>query len=228
MKKLSIVIPVYNECGMIIKVLESVEKKKIEEWQKEIIVVDDGSTDGTQDVLKKYTKKYKIFLQKKNQGKGVALRKGFAEATGDIVIIQDADFEYTPDDYDALLKPFSNPRVSVVYGSRFLGSHLSTMFLYTLGNKFVTFLTNIIYNSNITDMETGYKLFRRNVLNSIQLKSNRFDFEPEITAKLLKNGYQIYEVPISYYGRKFDEGKKLTWRDGLGAVWTLLKYRFID
>jgi glycosyltransferase involved in cell wall biosynthesis len=228
MKKLSIIIPVYNEVGMIEKVLESVEAQKIPQWKKEIIVVDDGSTDGTREVLKKYSKKYKIIFQSKNQGKGAAVRKGFTQATGEVVIIQDADFEYTPDDYENLLKPFDNPRVTVVYGSRFLGSHLSTMFLYTIGNKFVTFLTNIIYNSNITDMETGYKLFRREILEKLNLRSQRFDIEPEITAKLLKNGFQIYEVPISYFGRKFEEGKKLTWRDGIGAVWTLIKYRFID
>lgn len=227
MKKLSIVIPVFNESKMIETVLKSVEGKKIP-WRKEIIVVDDGSTDGTQEILKKYSKKYKIVLQKENQGKGRTLRKGFELATGDVVIIQDADLEYTPDDYDNLLKPFNNPRVTVVYGSRFLGSHLSTFFVYALGNKFVTFLTNIIYNSNITDMETGYKLFRREILQTLNLKSERFDFEPEVTAKLLKKGYQIYEVPISYYGRKFEEGKKLTWKDGIAAVWTLIKYRLVD
>lgn len=228
MKKLSIVIPVYNEKEMVGSVLHSVLGKKTKGWTKEIIVVDDGSTDGTQEELIKWQKKVQVIISEKNEGKGAALRKGFAKATGDIVLIQDADFEYTPDDYENLLYPFSNPRVTVVYGSRFLGSHLSTLFLYTLGNKFVTFLTNIIYNSNITDMETGYKLFRRQILSKIKLNAKRFDFEPEITAKLLKKGYQIYEVPISYFGRKFDEGKKLTWRDGIGAVWTLLKYRFVD
>ena len=228
MKKLSIVIPVYNEQGMIEQVLETIEKVKISGWSKEIIIVDDGSTDGTQTVLKKYLKKYIVIFQNQNQGKGAALRKGFEQVTGDVILIQDADLEYTPDDYDNLLKPFNNARVTVVYGSRFLGSHLSTMLLYTWGNKFVTLLTNIIYNSNITDMETGYKLFRRDILPDLHLTSNRFDIEPEITAKILKKRHQIYEVPISYFGRKFEEGKKLTWKDGVGAVWTLLKYRFVS
>ncbi|TAL62347.1 MAG: glycosyltransferase family 2 protein [Bacteroidetes bacterium] len=228
MKKLSIVIPAYNEKVMIEKVIESVEKQKVPGWEKEIIIVDDGSTDGTEEVLKKFAKKYTIILQKVNQGKGAALQEGFKQATGELIIIQDADFEYTPRDYEQLLYPFENTRVHVVYGSRFLGSHLSTMFLYALGNKFVTFLTNILYNSNITDMETGYKVFRRSILTDFTLRAKRFDFEPEFTAKVLKHGYQIYEIPISYFGRKFEEGKKLTWRDGIYAAWTLLKYRFID
>jgi len=228
MNKVSIIIPVYNERELVSEVIKTVLSKKIPRWQKEIIVVDDGSSDGTQKELKKWSSKVHVILSQKNEGKGAALRKGFAKAKGDVILIQDADFEYTPDDFEVLFKPFANPRVSVVYGSRFLGSHLSTMFLYTLGNKIVTFLTNIIFNSNITDMETGYKLFRRSILSELNLQANRFDFEPEITAKLLKRGYQIYEVPISYYGRKFAEGKKLTWRDGISAVWTLLKYRFTD
>jgi glycosyltransferase involved in cell wall biosynthesis len=228
MKKLSIVIPVYNEVSMIDRVIESVQKKETPGWKKEIVVVDDGSTDGTQDKLKKWKKDIIVILSEKNQGKGAALSKGFAKTTGDIILIQDADFEYTPDDYDILLKPFDNPRIMVVYGSRFLGSHLSTLYLYTMGNKFVTFLTNIIYNTNITDMETGYKLFRKEILKDIHLSANRFDFEPEITAKILRHGYQIYEVPISYFGRKFEDGKKLTWKDGIVAVWTLLKYRFVS
>lgn len=228
MKKVSIIIPVYNEQTMIDRVLEVVSKKQIPGWKKELIIIDDGSTDGTRDVLQKYVKKHKVIFLDRNQGKGYAVCRGFQEATGDVLLIQDADFEYTPDDYEQLLKPFDNPRVHVVYGSRFLGSHLSTMFLYTIGNKFVTFLTNVIYNSNITDMETGYKLFRREIIKDLRLRARRFDFEPEVTAKLLKRGYQIYEVPISYFGRKFEEGKKLTWRDGISAVWTLIKYRFID
>lgn len=225
---LSIVIPVYNEERTISEVLETVTEKKIDDWKKEIIVVDDGSRDGTREVLKKWEKKVHVLYQDKNQGKGAAVRRGFQEATGDVIVVQDADLEYTPDDYENLLQPFDNPRVQVVFGSRFLGSHLSTMFLYAWGNKFVTFLTNIIFNSNITDMETGYKLFRRVILKDFELHSNSFDFEPEFTAKVLKRGYQIYEVPISYYGRKFDEGKKLTWRDGIAALITLLKYRFTE
>lgn len=228
MKKVSIVIPVYNEKDMILKVIDSVEKQKVSGWQKEIIIIDDGSTDGTREVLKKVSKKYTVIFQNENQGKGAALNKGFKKVTGEVILIQDADFEYTPHDYDQLLSPFDNERVQVVYGSRFLGSHLSTLYLYTMGNKFVTFVTNILYNTNITDMETGYKVFRTSVLASIHLEAKRFDFEPEFTAKVLKKGYQIYEVPISYFGRKFEEGKKLTWRDGIAAVWTLVKYRFVS
>ena len=142
--------------------------------------------------------------------------------------MQDADLEYNPDDYPLLLKPFENKHVNVVYGSRFLGPHLSTMFVYAQGNKFVTLVCNILFNSNITDMETGYKVFRKTVLDGITIRAKRFDMEPELTAKILKRGYQIYEVPISYFGRTFSEGKKLTWRDGVVALWTLIKYRFVD
>jgi hypothetical protein len=153
---------------------------------------------------------------------------GFAKTNGDIVIIQDADQEYSPTDYPTLLKPFENQKVSVVYGSRFLGPHLSTMFVYAQGNKFVTLMTNILFNTNLTDMETGFKVFRRGVLDGVIIRAKRFDFEPEFTVKVLKRGFQIYEVPISYYGRTFLEGKKLTWKDGVAALWTLIKYRFTD
>lgn len=227
MKLVSIIIPVFNEKNTILKLLKLVENQQIKGWKKEIIIVDDGSTDGTQELLRKVKNKYNIILQRYNRGKGAALIEGFKHAKGEIILIQDADFEYTPNDYEQLIRPFTHERVQVVYGSRFLGSHLSTMYLYTIGNKFVTFLTNILYNTNITDMETGYKAFRKSVLNSFTLQSNRFDFEPEFTAKVLKAGYQIYEVPISYFGRKFEEGKKLTWRDGIMAVWTLIKYKFV-
>lgn len=228
MKKLSIVIPVYNEEKTIETILKKVWDKSMPGWKKEIIVVDDGSVDSTRSILKAWEKKVQVIYQHKNQGKGAAVREGFTVATGDIVVIQDADMEYSPDDYEVLLKPFENSRVDVVFGSRFLGSHLSTMFIYAWGNKFVTSLTNIIYNSNITDMETGYKLFRKSVLEGITLHARSFDFEPEITAKILKKKLQIYEVPISYFGRKFEEGKKLTWKDGVAAFWTLLRYRFTD
>ncbi len=227
MKLVSIIIPVFNEKNTILKLLKLVENQQIKGWKKEIIIVDDGSTDGTQELLRKVKNKYNVILQRYNRGKGAALIEGFKHAKGEIILIQDADFEYTPNDYEQLISPFTHERVQVVYGSRFLGSHLSTMYLYTIGNKFVTFLTNILYNTNITDMETGYKAFRKSVLNSFTLQSNRFDFEPEFTAKVLKAGYQIYEVPISYFGRKFEEGKKLTWRDGIMAVWTLIKFKFI-
>jgi len=224
--KLSIVIPVFNEKNTIDTLLKSVVEVRLTGFEKQIIVIDDGSTDGTVKHLKKWEKQCTVIYIAKNKGKGAALREGFKQAHGDIVLIQDADLEYTPDDYSTLLKPLEDSRVNIVYGSRFLGSHLSTMYLYSLGNKFVTLVTNIFFNTNITDMETGYKVFRRSVLTAIKLQANRFDFEPEFTAKALIAGYQIYEVPISYFGRKFTEGKKLTWRDGIVALWTLLKCRF--
>lgn len=228
MKLVSIVIPVYNEVRTINTLLSQVFTAKLEDWSCEVIVVDDGSTDGTKDKLQSWRKRCQVIFQPANMGKGAALREGFKRARGEIILIQDADLEYNPSDYMSLLNPFANPSVQVVYGSRFLGPHLSTMFLYALGNKFVTFVTNILYNSNITDMETGYKVFRRNILDKIQIKAMRFNFEPEFTAKILKAGIQIYEVPISYYGRKFIEGKKLTWKDGVAALWTIIKYRLVD
>jgi glycosyltransferase involved in cell wall biosynthesis len=228
MRKLSIIIPVYNEAHTIDSLLASVIGEKLPEWKKEIIIVDDGSTDGTQKELKKWESKVRVIYLKNNHGKGFALATGLTKTTGDIILIQDADLEYSPSDYPTLLAPFENDRVEVVYGSRFLGSHLSTMFVYELGNKFVTFMTNVLYNTNITDMETGYKVFRRSVLTNIVIRSKRFDFEPEFTAKVLKTGHQIYEVPISYFGRKFIEGKKLTWKDGIHALRALLWYRFFN
>lgn len=229
MHTLSIVIPAYNEENTIDTILSRVFDVHLPGWTREVIVVNDGSTDETLEKLAKWRSKCKIITLQNNQGKGAALEKGFAATTGDVVLIQDADLEYDPIDYMMLLKPFDHPSVDAVYGSRFLGPHLSTMYLYALGNKFVTLMTNILFNTNITDMETGYKVFRRTVLNDvIPLRSRRFDIEPEITSKLLKHHYQIYEVPISYYGRTFSEGKKLTWRDGVVAVWTLIKYRFIN
>ena len=228
MKTLSIVIPVYNEEHTIDILIGRVFNASVAGWKKEIIVVNDGSTDNTKEKLTKWGSRCRIIHLAINQGKGTAIGKGLPFATGDAVLIQDADLEYNPQDYKMLLIPLADRRVNVVYGSRFLGPHMSTMYLYALGNKFVTFVTNVLYNTNITDMESGYKLFRKVVLSSIRLRATRFDFEPEVTAKILKIGYQIYEVPISYFGRKFSEGKKLTWRDGVIALWTLIKYKFID
>jgi glycosyltransferase involved in cell wall biosynthesis len=228
MKTLTIIVPVYNEHKTIDEILHRIEYVPVPGWRKEIIIVDDGSTDHTKSILKTWEKKVCVIYKEKNEGKGSALSMGFKKATGDIILIQDADLEYSPKDYPILLAPFDNPKVDVVYGSRFLGPHLSTMFMYALGNKFVTLVTNLLFNTNITDMETGYKVFRRNVLDGITIHSKRFDVEPELTVKVLKKGCQIYEVPISYYGRKFDEGKKLTWRDGVVALWILIKYRFVN
>jgi len=227
MKKVSVIIPVYNEVSTINEVIQKVKEQIIPKWEKEIIVVDDGSTDGTKGALEKWAKKVEIILKPRNEGKGSALSEGFAAVSGDIILIQDADLEYSPADYPKLLEPFEHEQVQVVYGSRFLGGHLSTFFVYELGNKFVTLMKDILYNTNITDMETGAKVFRRAVLDDLlPLTAKRFDFEPEFTAKVLRSKYQIYEVPISYYGRKFEDGKKLTWRDGIVALWTLIKYRF--
>ncbi len=228
MKLLSIIIPVYNEESTINEVLRRVFAIKLRDWKKQVIVVDDGSTDKTRNRLAVWNNKCTIILQPRNQGKGAAVVRGLQEARGEIILLQDADLEYNPTDYLTLLEQFADPRVTVVYGSRFLGSHLSTMYLYAMGNKFVTWATNILYNTNITDMETGYKAFRRSVLGGITIRAKRFDFEPEFTAKILKSGHQIYEVPISYFGRKFSEGKKLTWKDGIVALLTLIKWRFVS
>jgi len=228
MNKLSIIIPVYNEEKTIDDILKRVYGVKLPGWEKEIIIVDDGSKDNTRKLLKKWEQKAIVVYKGKNEGKGSAVNIGFKRATGDIILVQDADLEYSPDDYPILLAPFANNLINIVYGSRFLGPHLSTMFAYAQGNKFVTFVTNVLFNSSITDMETGYKVMRRHVIQGITLHAKRFDMEPELTAKILKKGYQIYEVPISYFGRKFSEGKKLTWRDGVVALWTLIKYRLID
>lgn len=226
MQKLSIIIPVFNEKNTVNQVLEKVSQVKLDNFSKEIICIDDGSTDGTEKIVRKWDKKIKVIRKIRNEGKGSAIITGLKCASGSIIIIQDADLEYDPQNYPALLTPFNNPNVNVVYGSRFLGPHLSTMFVYALGNRFVTLVTNILFNTNITDMETGYKALRKSVIETIgPLGAKRFDFEPEVTARVLKHGYQIYEVPITYYGRKFADGKKLTWRDGVAALVTLVKLR---
>jgi glycosyltransferase involved in cell wall biosynthesis len=228
MKTVSIIVPVFNEQNTINEILSRIESAEVAGWSKEIIVVDDGSVDGTKKILKTWEKKVTVIYKEKNEGKGSALNLGFQKATGDVILIQDADLEYDPKDYPVLLTPFDNPSVHVVYGSRFLGPYVSTMFIYAEGNRFVTFIINVLYHSTITDSATGYKVFRREVLDDIVIHGKRFEAEPELTAKVLKNGFQIYEVPITYHGRKFSEGKKLTWRDGVIAVWTLIKYRFVN
>jgi glycosyltransferase involved in cell wall biosynthesis len=201
----------------------------IGEIAKEIIVVDDGSTDGTMDILKlEEDSTTRVLCHPKNRGKGAAVRTGLEQATGDFVVIQDADLEYDPDDYRLLLAPVLKKKAEVVYGSRFTGEHRDMLFWHMLGNKALSFITNILYNTTLSDMETCYKLFWRPILEGITIRSNRFNFEPEITAKVLKKKVRIYEVPISYAGREYNEGKKITWRDGFSALWALIKYRFVD
>ncbi len=230
--KLSIIMPVYNEKSTILKIIEKVKKAKVLGLTKEIIIVDDFSTDGTRSILSNIKdNKIKIIYHNINKGKGSAIRTGLRQSTGDIILIQDADLEYNPDDYEKLLNPIVENKTKVVYGSRFevITKNLSKMYkLHYFGNLFITVLTNILYGVKITDMETCYKVFKKEVIKDIKLKATRFDFEPEITAKIIKKGYKIYEVPIDFHGRKFSEGKKITWIDGIKAVYYLLKYRFSD
>ncbi|MBN2454539.1 glycosyltransferase family 2 protein [Candidatus Woesearchaeota archaeon] len=225
--KLSIIMPAYNEEKNILGILKKVERVKLH-FTKEIIIVDDGSKDRTREILKKIRKKQiKIFFHEKNRGKGAAIRTGISKASGDVILIQDADDEYDPNEYPKLLAPILKG-ATVVYGSRFTGRHHPRYRFYYLGNKILTLLTNFLYASRITDMETCYKVFRRDALNGVVLRAKRFDFEPEITAKLLKNSHNIVEVPISYRSRSFKEGKKITWKDGIKAMFYLVKYRFTD
>jgi glycosyltransferase involved in cell wall biosynthesis len=228
--KLSIIIPAYNEEGTIREILKQVKDVDVG-MEKEIIVVDDASKDRTREILKEEESHggIKVLYHERNMGKGAAVRTGIASATGDFLIIQDADLEYDPRDYPALLKPLLEGKAEVVYGSRFLGGSSPSMIpWHRFGNKLLTALTNLLYGSSLSDMETCYKAFKASVIKSIPLRSCRFEIEPEVTAKVLKRGYKILEIPIRYRGRGLHEGKKISWKDGFRALWTLLKYRFID
>ena len=226
--KLSIVIPVYNEKNTLSTLLARVEAV---DYDKEIVLVDDCSTDGTREIVESYKNKtgYTVAIHPHNQGKGAALRTGFAQASGDVIIIQDADLEYDPKDYGKLLEPILDGRADVVYGSRFLGGpHRVLFFWHYLGNMALTLMSNVMTNLNLTDMETCYKVFTRQVLDAIDLKCNRFGFEPEFTSKVAKQNFRIYEVPISYSGRDYAEGKKIGWKDGVAAIWFILRFRLFN
>jgi glycosyltransferase involved in cell wall biosynthesis len=228
--KLSVIVPVYNEKQTILEILERIEKTP---YEKEIIVIDDFSRDGTREVLRelevsRQIPSIRVLYHAVNQGKGAALRTGIAAATGDIVIIQDADLEYDPAEYGVLIHPIRTGLADVVYGSRFLsGPHRVLFFWHSLGNKVLTLLSNMFTDLNLTDMETGYKAFRRELFSKIEIEENRFGFEPEITAKIAKLRCRLYEVPISYFGRDYSEGKKITWKDGVSALYCILKYNLV-
>ena len=228
--KLTIVIPVYNELYTIEEIVKRVKASPVDD--KEIILIDDYSTDGTRDFLKEKLESQvsKIIYQDKNFGKGFALKTGFAQATGDIVLIQDADLEYDPNEYPALIEPIVSGKADVVYGSRFMGGgpHRVVYFWHYVGNRFLTLMSNMFTNINLTDMETCYKVFRREIIQSIDIKENRFGFEPEITAKIARMRVRIYEMGISYYGRTYEEGKKIGWKDGAKAIWCIVKYNIFS
>jgi glycosyltransferase involved in cell wall biosynthesis len=223
--KLSIIIPVYNEIGTILQIIEKVKEAP---FDKEIIVVDDGSTDGTGNLLKEKGDGITVLFHEPNQGKGAAIRTAIPQITGDVVIVQDADLEYHPSEYPRLLAPIVDGVADVVYGSRFQGgTHRVLFFWHALGNRIITTLSNMFTDLNLSDMETGYKVFRAEVIKKIRIESKRFGFEPEITAKIAKMGCRIYEVPISYWGRDYSEGKKINWKDGFAAIYWIIKYNLL-
>lgn len=225
--KLSVIIPVYNEAKTVEEVIQKVRAVPVE---KEIIAVDDGSTDGTREILEKFKKErdIKVILKENNEGKGSAIREGLKYVKGDIVVIQDADLEYEPMDWLKMLEVMKKKNADVVYGSRVLGKGKKSSFIFYAGGRFLSFLANILYMANITDEPTCYKMFKAEVIKKINLKCRGFEFCPEVTAKVRKKGYKIYEVPIHYNPRNIKEGKKIRWKDGIVAIWTLIKYRFFD
>jgi glycosyltransferase involved in cell wall biosynthesis len=228
--RLSVIVPVFNERTLVAQLLEQVRAVDLGPIEKQIVVVDDGSTDGTREVLKEQAARGDVLLrlQARNRGKGAAVREGLRHATGDVVVIQDADLEYDPADYPILLRPILTGKAKVVYGSRFLGEHKAMYFWHSVGNRFLTLVANVLFDTTLTDMETCYKVFTRDVAARLRLRSERWGFDPEITAKILRMGYRIYEVPISYNGREHWEGKKIqAWRDGPRVLATLLRYRFL-
>jgi len=223
--KLSVIVPVYNEKDTIFKIIERIVEVPVE---KEIIVVDDGSTDGTREILQDFkSPNLKIILKEKNEGKGSAIREGLKYVSGDVVVIQDADLEYNPEDWIKMLKIMEGEKAEVVYGSRVLGKGEKSSIAFYLGGRFLSLLTNFLYRTRITDEPTCYKMFRTDLIKSIELKCKGFEFCPEVTAKIARKGYKIYEVPVSYKPRKIKEGKKIRWKDGLVAIYTLLKYRIV-
>ncbi|MBI2861614.1 MAG: glycosyltransferase family 2 protein [Chloroflexi bacterium] len=228
--KLSILIPAYNERGTIAELLRQVQEAPLEGLEREIIVVDDGSADGTTEILQSAAEQmgFQLLLHDRNMGKGAAIQTALDHATGDIVLVQDADLEYDPQDYPRLLRPILVGRAQAVYGSRFLGEHKAMYFWHSLGNHLINLVANILYDTTLTDLETGYKVFTAEVAGKLRLRSRRWGFDPEITARILRSGYRIYEVPISYFGREYWEGKKITWRDGLVVLFTLVRCRFFD
>jgi glycosyltransferase involved in cell wall biosynthesis len=229
--KLSIVMPVYNERATILEIIRKVMAAHTACSSRELIIVDDASTDGTKELLKTFLGRadVRVVFHDRNCGKGAAIRTGLEHAGGDLILIQDADLEYDPKDYERLLDPILQDKADVVYGNRFHGeAHRVLYFWHAMGNRILTFISNMITNVNLNDMEVGYKAFRSDVLRKIRLRSDRFGFEPEVTVKMAKLGCRMYEVPISYYGRTYEEGKKITWRDGVEAIWCLLRYKFFD